>query len=42
MEKVPNGRYLKEFREEAVKLSTEGGLSVIKRRPYARLRKALI
>jgi hypothetical protein len=22
MEKVPNGRYLKEFREEAVKLST--------------------
>lgn len=29
MEKVPNGRYTKEFREEAVKMVTEGGLSVL-------------
>jgi len=28
MERIPNGRYTKEFREEAVKLVTEGGLSV--------------
>ena len=27
MKKVPNGRYTKEFREEAVKLVTEGGFS---------------
>jgi len=27
MERVPNGRYTKEFREEAVKMATEGGLS---------------
>jgi transposase len=29
MERVPNGRYTKEFREEAVKLATDGGLSVL-------------
>jgi len=29
MERVPNGRYTKEFREEAVKMLTEGGLSVL-------------
>ncbi|MBN2439325.1 MAG: IS3 family transposase [Deltaproteobacteria bacterium] len=29
MERVPNGRYTKEFREEAVKMVTEGGLSVL-------------
>jgi transposase len=29
MEKVPNGRYTKEFREEAVKMLTDGGLSVL-------------
>jgi transposase len=29
MEKVPNGRYTKEFREEAVKMVTDGGLSVL-------------
>ena len=29
MERVPNGRYTKEFREEAVKMVTEGGLSVV-------------
>ena len=29
MEKVPNGRYTKEFREEAVKMVTDGGMSVL-------------
>jgi transposase len=29
MERIPNGRYTKEFREEAVKMSTEEGLSVL-------------
>jgi len=29
MERIPNGRYTKEFREEAVKMATEGGLSVL-------------
>jgi transposase len=29
MEKVPNGRYTKEFREEAVKMVTDAGLSVL-------------
>ena len=29
MERVPQGRYTKEFREEAVKMMTEGGLSVL-------------
>jgi transposase len=28
-EKVPNGRYTKEFRKEAVKMVMEGGLSVL-------------
>ncbi len=28
MERVPSRRYTKEFREEAVKMATEGGLSV--------------
>lgn len=28
MERVPNGTYTKEFREEAVKLVLEGGLSI--------------
>lgn len=28
MERIPNGRYTKEFRVEAVKLVTEGGLSL--------------
>ncbi len=28
MERVPNGKYTREFREEAVKLVIEGGLSV--------------
>jgi transposase-like protein len=28
MERVPNGRYPKEFREEAVRMVTEGVLSV--------------
>jgi transposase len=28
MEKVPNGKYTKEFREEAVKVVTEEGLSI--------------
>ena len=28
MEGIPKGAYTKEFREEAVKLVTEGGLSV--------------
>ena len=27
-ERIPNGRYTKEFREEAVKLITEGGLKI--------------
>jgi hypothetical protein len=26
MERIPNGRYTKEFREEAVKMATEGCL----------------
>jgi transposase len=29
MEKIPNGRYTKKFREEAVKVVTDGGLSVL-------------
>jgi transposase len=29
MERIPQGRYTKEFREEAVKMLTEGGLSVM-------------
>lgn len=29
MERVPNGRYTKEFREEAVKMVTDGGLSAL-------------
>jgi transposase len=29
MERIPYGRYTKEFREEAVKMATEGGLSVL-------------
>ena len=28
MERIPKGAYTKKFREEAVKLVTEGGLSV--------------
>lgn len=28
MERVPNGRYTREFPEEAVKLVTAGGISV--------------
>ena len=28
MERIPNGKYTKEFRVEAVKLVTEGGLSI--------------
>jgi len=28
MKRIPNGRYIKEFRVEAVKLVIEGGLSV--------------
>jgi transposase len=28
MEKIPHGKYTKEFREEAVKLVLEGGLSI--------------
>ena len=28
MERIPKGKYTKEFREEAVKLVTEGGLSL--------------
>ena len=28
MERLPHGRYTKEFREEAVRLLTEGGLSI--------------
>jgi transposase len=27
-QRIPNGRYTKEFREEAVKLITEGGLKI--------------
>lgn len=30
MRGIPNGRYTKEFREEAVKLVTEGGMSLPK------------
>ena len=29
MERVPQGRYTREFREEAVKMATDGGLSVV-------------
>ncbi len=29
MERIPYGKYNKEFREEAVKLVLEGGLSVL-------------
>jgi transposase len=29
MERVPHGRYTKEFREEAVRMATDGGLSVL-------------
>jgi transposase len=29
MERIPNGRYTKEFREEAVKMATDGGLPVL-------------
>jgi transposase len=29
MERIPNGRYTKEFREEAVKMVKDGGLSVL-------------
>lgn len=29
MERIPNGRYTKEFREEAVKMVADGGLSVV-------------
>jgi len=29
MERIANGRYTKEFREEAVKMVTDGGLSVL-------------
>jgi transposase len=29
MERIPNGRYTKEFREEAVKMATEGGMPVL-------------
>jgi transposase len=29
MERIPNGRYTKEFREEAVKMAMDGGLSVL-------------
>ncbi len=28
MERVPNGKYTREFREESVKLVVEGGLTV--------------
>lgn len=27
-QRIPNGKYTKEFREEAVKLITEGGFSI--------------
>ena len=29
MERIPNGHYTQEFREEAVKMVTDGGLSVL-------------
>jgi hypothetical protein len=29
MERIPNGRYMQEFRKEAVKMVTDGGLSVL-------------
>ena len=29
MERIPNGRYTKEFRQEAVKMVRDGGLSVL-------------
>jgi transposase len=29
MESIPNGRYTKKFREEAVKMVTDGGLSAV-------------
>jgi transposase len=29
MARIPNGRYTKEFREEAVKMATEGGVPVL-------------
>jgi transposase len=29
MERIPNGRYTQEFREEAVKMAADGGLSVL-------------
>jgi transposase len=29
MERIPNGRYTQEFREEAVKMATDGGLPVL-------------
>jgi len=29
MARIPNGRYTKEFREEAVKMATDGSLSVL-------------
>ena len=29
MERIPNGRYTKEFREEAVKMAAEGGVSAL-------------
>ncbi|MBI4824433.1 MAG: transposase, partial [Nitrospirae bacterium] len=29
MERIPYGKYMKEFREEAVKLVVQGGLSVL-------------
>ena len=29
MERIPNGRYTREFREEAVKMVADGGLSVL-------------
>jgi transposase-like protein len=29
MERIPNGRYTKEFRGEAVKMATDGGMSVL-------------
>jgi transposase len=29
MERIPNGRYTQEFRMEAVKMATDGGISVL-------------
>ncbi|OPY85423.1 MAG: hypothetical protein A4E71_02087 [Smithella sp. PtaU1.Bin162] len=29
MERIPNGRYTKEFQEEAIKMVADGGLSVV-------------